>query len=234
MFLETGSGDRWTVLVADVIDSRSYSPSLLSEAMREVRKAAASLGPSRYVSMPEAVMGDELQAVPQSVKEAVTAIIRMEQAILSTGTGLRLRIALVVGRLEGFEEGHRLVERSGSAIIEARRLMEQMKRTNRRSVSKPSGRIRFQLNEPTASVVLNDAFSCWTGIIDAWDARYLRIATELIEGATDDEAAARFGMTRSAIWKRRQALGIDQFLACRSLIEHLVDETSLDKLRGAL
>lgn len=203
--------DARTILMADVIRSRTMDQARLIADFSRLCDAANRTFRARLESPLTITLGDEFQCVPDSWLHGVELILHLEEESIRRGLGFRMRYVLVRGLIEtpiNRKIGYGML---GSGLTHARELLQGAK--------KSTARFRLEGGPEPGTTLLNRLFVVYSSLRDAW-----RPAADfpLVASFLDEEdyrtVARQHGKNPSQIWKRRRSLQIVPYLALRQAV----------------
>ena len=188
---------RLAVLTVDQRDSRS-GPDLVPDALTALAALPARLGFERTV-------GDEVQGVLDEPASVVGAV----ELLLRTGAW---NIGLGVGDVEEPVPATARAGR-GTAYLHARDAVTGAKNS--------PWRLRVVAPDDPAGRALETTLWLWAAVLGRRTGRGWEVADLVDAGLSYDEAAARLGITPSAVSQRAQAAGIVEGRRARELATQL-------------
>jgi predicted ATPase len=143
---------------------------------------------------------------------------------------MQFRYAVVFDEITG--EAHDDIRTlSGAGLIHARDTIEEIKHDeDYRSALVRRGHVWFELQSREASKTFEAIFLTLSTIRSGWKQKHAEIAYRMIQGEKDKTIAKAVGYTQSAIWKRRQKMQIDSYLALRAVLKTLSSRGTLEEL----
>ena len=199
-----------TVLMADIIASRKKPGKQLIREFKELTLLANKKLKSSLRSPLTITLGDEFQAVAQSVKDAVKVILFLEEHIIHLNLQFKLRYVLHVGTIETAINKKTAHGMLGSGLTNARENLLSLKKEKERFLIKTKNR--------RSEYQLNRAFFLYQDIIDEWNHKDYVLLSEFLNTKDYKEIAELLGMNTSTAWRRRRSLKIPQYIALKELI----------------
>lgn len=201
------------IVMADVIASRSREPSqLIMEFERLVESANTALSDA-ILSPMTITLGDEFQGVVRTLRDAVGAVIWLEEARLKGDFGSRLRYVVHFGEIatplnRGVAHGM-----LGPGLAEARAQL----------LDKRRGRPRFRFDLPDARLAsqLSRLFEVMFALTRGWKSEDSAMLFEMVQCPNNELVAAAYHKNRSQVWKRRKNLFIDEYASLRDIVLEL-------------
>ncbi|MGE4002500.1 MAG: SatD family protein [Planctomycetaceae bacterium] len=199
------------ILMADVIGSRSRSGETVS---RQLQKLVAAANEQDGVLSPLVVtLGDEFQGVLTDLGAACDLILFLEQEFLRRKIHFQLRYSLYEGMIDTPVNRERAHGMLGPGLTAARELLND-KRPG-------SPRIRVSIQNAEVGSALQDLFSVMTALKERWNVRDYELILAMLANRNDAEVAEVFDKNRSQIWKRRNTLLVNEYLAVKRVINQL-------------
>lgn len=206
-----------TILMADIIRSRTRDPARLMKEFADLCAAANRAFRTRLESPLTITLGDEFQAIPSSWLGGVELILYLEEESIRAGREFRLRYVLVRGAVEtpiNRKIGYGML---GAGLTRARELVEGAKRS--------TARFRFEGGPEPGTELLNRLFVVYASLRDSWQpgADYALVA-RFLRGEHYRAIARGWGKDPSQIWKRRRSLRIVPYLELRQAILQIASQ----------
>lgn len=211
---------QYYIVMADVIRSRSYDGSnLMHEFMRIVEECNAA-HKGALLSPYTITLGDEFQGVAGSLRSAVDSILFLEDRLLTVHPVFMLRYVIVYGGIDTPINPLVAHGMTGPGFVSAREMLTKKRR----------GRRRFQLNLSGSLYTddLNMLFRLLELLSGHWKEKDYALIRELLWN-DDADVAARFGKTKSQIWKRRKTLQIEEYITIKELLRRTVSHIEDNK-----
>ena len=213
------------VLTADLIDSTSYSESLMSHVMAVLKEEFADIEKKYPSSDFNIYRGDSFQGVLKNPAEALAVMLQIKTAILSISTTKKgklreadLRIAIGIGSLD--YHGNSVEESNGQAFQFSGRSLDEMKAEGRKTRLKtPNDTINGEFD---ASLFLLDEIS------DRWSTASAEVIYFLLKGFKEKEIASELGISQSAVNQRKKAAGWDAVNALLVRYNNIIFKTFLE------
>ncbi len=201
------------ILMADVVGSHEKKGQQLMDAFQVLVKWTNMIYGESIVSPLTITLGDEFQGIVSSASEGVDIILGMEEYILEEEFDFKLRYVLHEGDVETEINRDKAYEMLGPGLTNARKLLNEMKKEHHRFLIKVSAG-----NEVNKMMRITQHF------IDGWHPKDRSTVTGFLQGH-DYKALAKIQQKdESTLWRRRKSLAIDEYLLCKEMLHHLINE----------
>ena len=156
-----------------------------------------------------------------SLRNAVEAILFLEDRLLTVHPAFSLRYVLVYGAIDTPVNPDIAHGMAGPGLTAAREALARKRR----------GRLRFQLDIPDHpySEEMQMLFRLLELLSAHWKQKDYGLIKELLVNSSDMAVAALFEKTASQIWKRRKTLQIEEFTSVKELLMRTVDYCERDR-----
>ena len=201
------------ILMADIVSSREKeSKALMSDFQAVVSWANTIYGD--YIESPLTItLGDEFQGIVTSASRGIDIILAMEEYILESEFDFKLRYVLHEGVIETPINEEKAYEMLGPGLTNARKKLGDMKKESARFLmSIKGGREIGKMMRVTQH------------FIDGWHPKDRSTVSGFLQGHDYKAMAKIESKDESSLWRRRKSLAIDEYLLCKDLIHHLINE----------
>ena len=205
----------YVILMADILESREKDANELMLEFKETVKYINDNWQSNIISPLTITLGDEFQAIIDTVENAVNIIIEIEEFILEKEFTFKLRYVLNFGKIETEINREIAHEMLGEGLTDARKALTDLKNSESRFL------IKFKKEDWRIEKMLNDTFKIFQYYIDSWKVNDYRIASHFIKLDDYKVIADKLGINRSTAWRRRKSLNIDEFETVKRIINNL-------------
>ena len=201
------------ILMADVRRSRKHDANILMPAFEElVRQTNVQISTAEQVVAPLTIsLGDECQAIFESLYNAVKCILKLEQNTRLSVYGFRLRFVLNYGMIDSEILGQPSRNMLGMGLIQARDLLQGLKKSQR-------SRFIFSCRREEDTQFLNNAFLIYNKITKNWKAKDRELIAGFLEHRDYKKVAEYLDRDRSLVWRREKSLWMRQFFALEEMI----------------
>ena len=158
-------------------------------------------------------LGDEFQGIVTSASKGIDIILAMEEYILEEEFDFKLRYVLHEGEVETEINTDTAYEMLGPGLTKARQLLNDMK--------KDPNRFLIKINKGEA---VNKMMKITQHFIEGWHPKDRSTVAGFLQGH-DYKALARIQQKdSSSLWRRRKSLAIDEYVLCKEMLHHLINE----------
>jgi hypothetical protein len=209
------------IVMADIVRSRVYDGDFLMPEFKRVVEECNRAYREKLLSPFTITLGDEFQGVADSLRNAVEAILFLEDRLLTVHPAFSLRYVLVYGAIDTPVNPDIAHGMAGPGLTAAREALARKRR----------GRLRFQLDIPDHpySEEMQMLFRLLELLSAHWKQKDYGLIKELLVNSSDMAVAALFEKTASQIWKRRKTLQIEEFTSVKELLMRTVDYCERDR-----
>ncbi len=206
------------VLMADVIGSRNRPSRQLQAALGDLVQSCTARHKDQLLSPLTITLGDEFQGIADSLQTVLSIIQFMELERFRRELDFQLRYSYVAGEVEtpiNSTVAHGML---GPALTAARA----------RLVSKGRDRDRFmfQAESENESAILNHVFLAIDGISQRWNVDEGAVIYALLTDSDDTNVGRTINRHRSAVWRRRKSLLIEEYLALWAAVDVVAQGSS--------
>ncbi|MEP0985197.1 SatD family protein [Ekhidna sp.] len=201
------------ILMADVVSSHEKDSKALMSDFQVLVQWTNKIYGDDIESPLTITLGDEFQGIVKSAAKGVDIILAMEEYILEEEFDFKLRYVLHEGEVETPINKDKAYEMLGPGLTDARKMLNDMKKENG----------RFLISIP-ASNQINKMMKVTQHFIDSWHPKDRSTVSGFLQGHDYKEMARIESKDDSTLWRRRKSLAIDEYVLCKELLHHLVDE----------
>lgn len=158
-------------------------------------------------------LGDEFQGIVASAAKGVNIILAMEEYILEEEFDFKLRYVLHEGEVETPINEEKAYEMLGPGLTDARKMLNEMKKEN--------GRFLLSID---GSKEVNKMMRITQHFIDGWHPKDRSTVSGFLQGHDYKAMAKIESKDESSLWRRRKSLAIDEYILCKEMMHHLIDE----------
>ena len=205
----------YVIVMADILQSREKDANELMLEFKETVKHINDNWQTNIISPLTITLGDEFQAIIDTVENAVNIIIEIEEFMLAKEFTFKLRYVLNFGKIETEINREIAHEMLGEGLTDARKALTDLKNSESRFL------IKFKKEDWRIEKMLNDTFKIFQYYIDSWKANDYRIASHFIKLDDYKVIADKLGINRSTAWRRRKSLNIEEFETVKRIINNL-------------
>lgn len=205
----------YVILMADILESREKDANEVMLEFKETVKHINDNWQTNIISPLTITLGDEFQAIIDTVENAVNIIIEIEEFILAKEFTFKLRYVLNFGKIETEINREIAHEMLGEGLTDARKALTDLKNSESRFL------IKFKKEDWRIEKMLNDTFKIFQYYIDSWKVNDYKIASHFIRHDDYKVIADKLGINRSTAWRRRKSLNIDEFETVKRIINNL-------------
>jgi SatD family (SatD) len=203
------------IIMADVINSSSYSDIILQENIKKTVEFINKKFKKGILSPLTITLGDEFQGLVKSLKVGIQLIFDMEEYILKENLNFNLRFVFLKGKIGTPINTEIAYGMLGEGLSMARKSLADLKKSDE----------RFEIKTPknAQSEAINEAFKVYQHILDKWESTSEKEIVSLYLKEFDYKGIAlEMGKTRSQIWKREKTLNISSYFAIKKVIFYLL------------
>lgn len=200
----------YPILMADIRSSRVLNG---TELIKQFKMLVHSINKTKKHSLRSPLtitLGDEFQAVIDSIPESINLIIDIEELIIKKNLELKLRYVLNVGSIDTRINKNIAYEMLGSGLTEARETLSMLKKEENRFLVRTKN---SQLDEQ-----LNNAFIVYQSFVDDWRKRDYLAVRAFLNDMDYKDVAKLLGVNPTTAWRKKRSLRITQYQAIKSLI----------------
>ena len=201
------------ILMADVVKSSNQFPPKLMNELRSVVDWANKIYADSIESPLTITLGDEFQGIVASSSKGIDIILAMEEYMLEEAFDFKLRYVLHEGEVKTEVNTDNAYEMLGEGLTRARKLLNEMKKEHHRFLVKTMAG-----NEVDKMMRIIQHF------IDSWYPKDKSTVTGFLQGYDYKALAKIHQKDESTLWRRRKSLAIDEYLLCKDVLHHLVNE----------
>nr|WP_309756190.1 SatD family protein [Flavobacterium sp.] len=205
----------YVILMADILESREKDANELMLQFKETVKYINDNWQKNIISPLTITLGDEFQAIIDTVENAVNIIIEIEEFIIAKGFTFKLRYVLNFGKIETEINREIAYEMLGEGLTDARKALTDLKNSESRFL------IKFKKEDLRIEKMLNDTFKIFQYYIDSWKVNDYKIASNFIMHDDYKVIADKLRINRSTAWRRRKSLNIEEFETVKRIINNL-------------
>lgn len=205
----------YVIVMADILQSREKDANELMLEFKETVKHINDNWQTNIISPLTITLGDEFQAIIDTVENAVNIIIEIEEFMLAKEFTFKLRYVLNFGKIETEINREIAHEMLGEGLTDARKALTDLKNSESRFL------IKFKKEDWRIEKMLNDTFKIFQYYTDSWKANDYRIASDFIRHDDYKVIADKLGINRSTAWRRRKSLNIEEFETVKRIINNL-------------
>ncbi|MEK8179541.1 SatD family protein [Flavobacterium buctense] len=205
----------YAILMADILDSGEKDSNKLMLEFKSIVNYINENQRNNIISPLTITLGDEFQAIIDTVENAVNIIIEIEEFILSKGLSFKLRYVLNFGKVETQINRQIAYEMLGKGLTDARKELNNLKNSESRFL------IKLKKEEWRVEKMLNDTFRIFQYFIDSWKINEYKIVSDFIIHDDYKTIANKFEINRSTAWRRRKSLNIEEFETLKKIIYNI-------------
>ncbi len=199
--------------MADVVNSHQKGGKSLMNDFQELVKWTNTIYGESIESPLTITLGDEFQGIVTSASKGIDIILAMEEYILEEEFDFKLRYVLHEGEVETEINTDTAYEMLGPGLTKARQLLNDMK--------KDPNRFLIKINKGEA---VNKMMKITQHFIEGWHPKDRSTVAGFLQGH-DYKAMARIQQKdSSSLWRRRKSLAIDEYVLCKEMLHHLINE----------
>lgn len=196
--------------MADIINSRKGRQTSLMKKFKAIVDEISIQNKSNFHSPPTITLGDEFQAIATSIESCCEVLINMEELILETGVGFKLRYVIYEGTIDTKINKKIAYGMLGDGLTKARNRMNDLKASK--------SRFEFTLDDTPKMKLLNDVFWIMASQIDAWKPKDYNLISLFMKERSYKEIANIMDKDNSLIWRRKKSLDIEQYMRLKNMI----------------
>ena len=205
------------ILMADIVDSRRSDQNELMSTFKKLTAEVNLKHKKKLLSPITITLGDEFQCIVKDISKAVTLILELEEKLVVSQAGFKLRYVLYEGIIDTPINQDIAYGMLGEGLTKAREALENSKQTNIR--------YSFHLRKQQAAAALTASLSIYQSITDDWKLeKDHALISKFIELQDYKLVAAALGKTRSQIWKRHKNLKIEPYFAVKQVTQYIADQ----------
>ena len=208
-------GEKHHILMADIIESSGKpGDSLMQTFKTEVKKVNKAF--SEDIMSPLTItLGDEFQGVVKDMPAAVAIIFHLDQSLLRSDPGFKMRYVINYGVIETPVNGETAYEMLGEGLTKARLMLGRLKST--------SHEVAVEGLEDKTTSTLNMAFELYRSFYNAWTGDDRVVAALFLEHADYRVVARKYDRNPSSMWRREKSLKMREFNTSKTLIQTLIN-----------
>lgn len=204
------------ILMADVIESSSYSGKNLMTNFKQMVASANKIFESNISSPLTITLGDEFQGIVKSLQHSIEIIFLLDELLLESKIDYRLRYVINFGEIDTPINKQSSHEMLGKGLTDARELLNEIKSMGANVL------IKGLNSEKQAK--LNLAFILYRSFYDDWNKKERKDAFDFLQNIDYKELARINKKAISTMWRRKKSLKIEDFKAARQLIKLIANE----------
>jgi len=204
------------VLMADIIESSSYSGDKLMSDFKALVDQVNTKFASSISSPLTITLGDEFQGVIKDLNSAVQIVFAIDELLLKRSINYKLRYVINYGKIDTPINKKSSHEMLGEGLTGARQFLEELK-TN-------DAKVLISGLENKKQAELNLAFVLYRSLYDDWNEKDKKPAYDFLQNVDYKELARINKKAVSTMWRKKKSLKIEDFKASKQLIELLVNE----------
>jgi hypothetical protein len=200
--------------MADIIGSRTAGQEQLMIEFKALVSTINEENKHRLVSPLTITLGDEFQAVIESVADAVQIVIKLEETLISRNSTYKLRYVIVEGLIETPINKEIAYGMMGDGLTRARKYLENLK--------KDDGRFFIWLKNQEKKKALNNLFLALQDLTADWNIqRDHQLIMTFLKYRDYKRVAMELKKERSLMWKREKSLKINAYFALKEVANYL-------------
>jgi hypothetical protein len=204
----------YIILMADIIGSRTGDQVQLIAHFKELVATINEKNKHRLVSPLTITLGDEFQGIIQSIADAVTIVLDLEEALIRSNANFKLRYVIVEGLIETPINAEIAYGMMGDGLTRARKYLENIK--------KEDARFFIWLKDQAQKNALNNLFIALQDLISGWNIeRDHRLIMAFLAYRDYKRVAMELQKERSLMWKREKTLKINSYFALKEVANYL-------------
>lgn len=201
------------ILMADVVDNGSKNSNVV---IKELRKAVEHINAKykkAFLSPATITLGDEFQAIVETLTYAVEMIVDIEEYIITNSFSIQLKYVVVFGTINTRINTKIAYEMLGPGLTNARESLEKFK-------SFGDKRMYFDVQNNALSDTLINTFTLFTGIVQRWNRRDYKLISAFLAHKTYKDVADKLKKDRSQIWRKEKTLMMKEYFAIKNVINY--------------
>lgn len=202
------------VIMGDIVNSANKDGKQLMTDFKLVAEKVKKKHKSSFLSPITITLGDEFQAIVDTLTAAVEVIFTFEETLVREAIDINMRYVVQYGTVDTDINSKIAYEMLGEGLTAAREHLIQLKKNR-------DLRLAFYLQNAGQAKTIEQLFFVFTTIIDKWKIKDAELLGAFIELGDYKTVADRLSLNRSQLWKREKALMIREYLALRSAIHYL-------------
>ena len=198
--------------MSDIIKSRNKDQKGLMKEFDAVVSDTNRFFAESILSPLTITLGDEFQGIVNSLEEALSIIINIEETLIHKNMSFKLRYVLNEGDIDTPINKNIAYGMLGTGLTYARETLNLMKKNDHRFfVSAKNERL---------SNILNFSFVIFESIVDRWDyERDYPLVSAFLSSDDYKDVANQLNKNRSLMWKREKSLNIEEYRAIKAIIK---------------
>lgn len=205
---------KYFILMADMISSSEKAAKPTMEQFKSAVEECNVRFKKFLLSPLTITLGDEFQGITDTLATATQLIIYLEETLIDDNAEFRLRYVLNYGNIDTPVNPEIAYGMLGDGLTHARKALTELKKEKDK-------RFKFMNISENTDEVLNDSFLIYQSLVHHWKAEDQEIVSEFLEGKDYKEVAANLVRDVSLMWRRRRSLKINEYLACKRVINYL-------------
>lgn len=205
------------VIMGDIANSGNKDGKQLMADFKMVAEKVKKKHKSSFLSPITITLGDEFQAIVDTLSAAVEVIFTFEEVFVREAIDIRMRYVVQYGTVDTDINSKIAYEMLGEGLTAAREHLLQLKKSR-------DLRIAFYLQTAEKAKTIEQLFFVFTSIVDKWKTKDAALIGSFIELGDYKAVAERLSLNRSQLWKREKVLMIREYLSLRSAIQYLSTE----------
>ncbi|GAB4234458.1 MAG: hypothetical protein Tsb0034_08080 [Ekhidna sp.] len=201
------------ILMADVVNSHDKKGKSLMEHFQVLVKWTNTIYGESIKSPLTITLGDEFQGIVNGAREGLEVILGMEEYIIEEEFDFKLRYVLHEGIVETDINTENAYEMLGPGLTKARTLLGDMKKSPHRFL------IKIKKGD-----AVNNMMKITQHFIDSWHPKDRSTVSGFLQGHDYKSLARLQGKNESSLWRRKKSLAIDEYLLCKNMLDHLINE----------
>ena len=201
-----------TILMGDIIDSKSYPVDKLAGVMLEFRDNISREYKDLIVGTVIPKVGDEYQCLCVDTLSSIKLIFAIEEYFLKSSLVLRSHFVIVQGNFAG-----ELTSPNGRF---SKKLYSAHEELNKKSKNRKQ--VNLQYSEIFMKDCIEDLFYVVNEIKTSWKMKDLNLVYLMLNEENLDKVATRLGSTKQQIQRKYKRLQIESYLKLKNSIFKLV------------
>ncbi len=196
--------------MGDVVSSSSYESGKLTTEFKSLVESVNDTFGNNILSPLTITLGDDFQAVLDSVETGIAIIFFIEEECLRRELDFKLHYVLHTGEIDTEINPDIAYEMLGEGLTTARKMLNIKKRDRKR--------FKISLKDETGSDQLNRLLEVTDSLIMNWKKEDYALIIDMIENENNSEVGEIHGKNRDQIWKRRKTLMIKEYSLLKEVV----------------
>lgn len=201
------------ILMADIIGSRHKEEKRLMNSFAAIVEKVNETSPEKLHSPLTITLGDEFQGVTKSLKSAIELVFELEETLISSSSGFKLRYAVQEGEIKTPINPHSAHGMLGEGLTQGRELLNSMKGSKDRS--------QFRIRDKEKEEAMNEGSHLTMRIIDSWKEKDQELVAAFWKHRDYKMVAEKLNKDVSLMWRRERSLWLREYEGLKKMLRYI-------------